>query len=190
MNDIEKQRSKNEVKSELLESDWELRTFSSKEDMEVMIYLYDHFDTGELIMAGLRKKDIQSLSAFSHSMDDITSSIDAGFKSYIEGTNEQERATWSEIVGSMLGLYMLNTKTYLKLKNMEIGADETIQFIVLRHKNKQHQAASFTPFSLVSKSQILTPEEIQSFALDVIARDEQKNAGLFKFNAVSKLRKE
>lgn len=189
MNDLDKQRSKNKAKSELRESDWELRAFESKSDIEIMVYFYDHFDTGELIMAGFRKKDIVGLSGVSHSMEDITSGIDAAFKSYVCEPGKEAKTKWTEVIGGMLGLYMLRTKTYSKLKNMMAADDEMKQFIVLRYKNKQNQVASLRPFSLVSKSMVLSPEEIKQLAGDVIARDERVNSGYFNFNQVSNLRK-
>lgn len=188
MNDLDKQRNKNSVRKELGDAKWELRSFESKEDMDIMIYLYDHFDTGELIMAGLRRKDIQGLSGVSHSMDDITSSLDSAFKSYLAEPGKQEKSKWTEILGSMLGLYMLQTKTYGRLNKIRCGEDETKQFIVLRYPNSKSKVATLRPFSLVSKSQILPPEEIKKLALGVIERDEQINSGFFNFNEVSKLR--
>lgn len=189
MNDLDKQRNKNSVKKELGDANWELRSFESKEDMDVMIYLYDHFDTGELIMAGLRHKDVKGLSGVSHSMDDITSSLDSAFKSYLAEPSKQEKSKWTEILGSMLGLYMLKTKTYAKLNKIKCADDDTKQFIVLRYPNSQSNVSTLRPFSLVSKSRILSPDEIKKLALGVIERDEQVNAGFFNFNEVSKLRK-
>lgn len=188
MNDLDKQRSKKKVDHELREANWELRAFESQKDLEIMLYFYDHFDSGELILAGLRKQDLAALSAVSHTMEDIKNSIEAAFRSYVGEASKKAKTSWTEVIGGMLGLYMLKTKTYSKLKTITPAEEEMRHFLIIRYKSEHSDISSLRPFSIISKSSVLSPEEVKAQAIEVIKQDERTNAGYFNFNKVVKLR--
>lgn len=188
MDDLSRHKAKKNIRRELQKSNWDLQSYESHEDIEVMIYIYDPFDTKEIMMAGLRTKDVERLSKFEHPMEVITGSVESAFQSYITSSNERVRAQRTEILGSTLGLYMLNTKTYSKLMSTAVRPGDYRQFIVLRYKNKNTVEMSLRPFSLVSKSKVLEPEEIYHMSQEVIERDEEKNAKFFNLAPVSNLR--
>ena len=189
MSDLDKQKAKKKIRKELMNADWDLQSYESDVDIEVMVYLYDHFDTKELMMAGLRSNDLEELAGYKHPMEAITGSIEGAFQNYASSSNHKVRAQRTEILGSALGLYMLNTKTYSKLMKIAIEPGEYRHFIVLRYKNRNTVESTFRPFSLVSKFRTLSPEEIHNISLSVIEHDESKNADYFHFNPVSDLRK-
>lgn len=187
MSDLHKQRTKNHVKSELQASNWDLQSFESKQDISVMIYLYDPFDTEDFMLAGLREKDMAELNKAPYSMTDIVASMDITFTQFASAT-KKNRAHWTDVLGGLLGMYMLKTKTYEKFRKVPVCADQMKQFIVLRYKNRYVPEATFRPFYLVTEAKVLPPEDVRELASSVIERDEAINASFFNFSPVSKIK--
>ena len=188
MNEFNHHKAKKNIKKQLKDADWELQTFEVG-DIQVMIYLYDHFDTRELMMAGLRKTDINSLSKMIHPMDTITGAVEGAFQNYISPCSDIDKKQRTEVLGSSLGLYMVNTQTYKSLMKTECKPGYNRHFIVLRYKNKNTNVSNLRPFSLLNKSKVLTPEEVYEMTHSIIERDENKNASFFGFNPVYEFKK-
>ena len=188
IDDLQAHKAKQKLKMQLKNANWKLQQCDSSENFEMMLYCYDHFDTEQMMLAGLRDSDIKRLTEMKQPMDIITSAVDATFVEYASAKNDKIQRKRAETLGMVSALYAINTSTYQKLKSTPLPEGKTKHFIVLLYRNKFTRECNLRPFSLMSETSILSIDDVKRASLPIIHRDQEVNPGFFNLSPVVSLK--
>jgi hypothetical protein len=185
MDELKRIREKKETQRALQAAEWELSTYECSSDIKVTIYLYDALDSEEMFLACLGSHDLDQLSSYQHEMPDVIDSIESAFQAFIKKQLPYDQA--ANVLGNLLGLYMLNTKTYAELVKQADDTQLHAHFGVLRYVNYNTRQSSLRPFSFVHAEKFISSEEIKEMARSVIEYDQDRNIEFFNFPKVAHL---
>lgn len=187
MDDIKARREKKKLKKELSENNWAMEVFEDSH-LKMMVYCYDHFDTGEMHLAGLRQDDIDNLTQIEQPMDVICGAVGSAFIDLTQANSGKLVRQRSKVMGAACGLYAVNTETFTKLMGTTKNETQHRHFIILMYRNKFTKEFSLRPFSLISEKSVLSTDDIKRFSQPIIQRDEEFNPGFFCPSPVIALR--
>ncbi len=182
MDDIQAHKAKKTLKRRLKKHNWVLQDFDPNSKIAITAYCYEPFDSQELAMCGLTSRDIELMSNIDEAIEVISGSVGHAFQQYLAAMSKQLKKRTEELV-ILLELYMVNTSTYQQLINRK-QEGKHLHFIVLLYRNKYTEEVNMRPFSLLSDKQVLSIDEIKSYAASVIGRDEKINPGFFNSSPV------
>lgn len=188
MDEVTRQRAKKALKKQLKAANWNLQDYDSSQDIEMMVYCYDHFDTRQMMLAGLRQSDINQLAKFKQPMDVVATAVDGAFIDYAQSKSEAIQRKRTEVLGMLSGLYAINTNTYQKLLATQKAEGMFRHFVILLYRNKHTKECNLRPFSLVSDKSILSQVDIEKAAIPVIKRDEEMNPQFFHSSPVIRMK--
>ena len=180
MDDIKAHKAKRKLSKDLTDKSWQLEGFHAQSETVLTAYIYDPCDSKALALAGFTLSNIEHFKTLNEPMEVVSTMLEQHFDRYLlakvsaTGAYVENRL---EALGTLMGAYMVNTKTYTALCENE---DEGYRhFITLLYRNKYTKDCAVRPFSLVNQQQFLDGEQVKALAQQVIVRDETVNPQFF-----------